>query len=96
MFASPADWTPEGLCSAKAELRKRNGDTSQIEDAPIRCPKRRSTQVKANNEGFGPVTAAAGGLLLGPAGLHAGLVGGNKLRITCLRCGHVLQPGAGQ
>ena len=94
MFTSPADWTPEALGSAKAELRKRNVDTSQIEDAPIRCPKCRSTQVTANKEGFGLVTAAAGGLLLGPAGLLAGLIGGNELRITCLRCGHVFQPGA--
>jgi hypothetical protein len=96
MFTSPADWTAQALDSAKAELRKRNVDTSHIDDAPIRCPKCRSTQVTANKEGFGLGKAAVGGILLGPVGLLGGLVGGSHIKITCLRCGHAFQPGAAQ
>ena|ERR1017187_863272 len=96
MFASPADWTPEALDSAKAELRKRNVDTSHIEDAPVRCPKCRSTQVTADKEGFGLAKAAVGTVLLGPVGLLGGLIGGSQIKITCLRCGHVFQPGEAQ
>ena len=96
MFTSPADWTAETLGSAKAELRKRNVDTNDIDDEPIRCPKCRSTQVTANKEGFGLGKAAVGGILLGPVGLLGGLIGGSQIKITCLRCGHVFEPGAAQ
>ena len=62
-------------------------------DAPVRCPKCRSTQITANKKGFGLGKAAVGGVLLGPLGLLGGVIGGNKIRITCLKCGHVFQPG---
>jgi hypothetical protein len=96
MFTLPADWTAEAFVSAEAELRKRNVDTSHIEDEPVRCPKCHSTQVTANKEGFGFGKAAVGGVLLGPVGLLGGLIGGSQIKITCLRCGHVFQPGAAQ
>ena len=40
----------------------------------IKCPKCGSNQITAGNKGFGLGKAAAGGLLLGPAGLLGGLV----------------------
>jgi len=55
-------------------------------DEPVRCPKCGSSQVTANKKGFGLGKAAVGGLLLGP-------VGGSKIKITCLKCGHIFEPG---
>lgn len=62
-------------------------------DAPLRCPKCFSTQLSANKTGFGLKGAAVGGVLLGGVGLLAGLIGTGKIKITCLRCAHVFQPG---
>jgi tellurium resistance protein TerD len=68
--------------------------SSQDPDAPVRCPKCHSAQVTANKKGFGLGNAAVGGLLLGPVGLLGGLIGGSQIKITCLKCGHVFQPGS--
>jgi len=47
----------------------RNTYFTADEDDTIKCPKCRSSQVTANNKGFGLGKAAVGGLLLGPVGL---------------------------
>jgi len=44
-------------------------------------------------EGFGLGKAAAGGFLLGIPGLLGGLIGSNKILVTCLRCGHRWKAG---
>jgi tellurium resistance protein TerD len=62
-------------------------------DVQIKCPKCSSTQLTANRKGFGLGNAAVGGLLLGPVGLLGGLIGGGKVKITCLNCGHEWKPG---
>lgn len=59
----------------------------------IRCPRCRSTQVTANQKGFGVGKAAAGAILLGPVGLLAGGIGSKQVKITCLKCGHQWEPG---
>lgn len=59
----------------------------------IKCPKCGSTQITAQNKGFGLGKAAIGGLALGPVGLLGGLVGSKKINIVCLNCGHKWQPG---
>jgi ribosomal protein S27E len=66
--------------------------TNQSE-VQIKCPKCSSTQLTANKKGFGLGNAAVGGLLLGPVGLLGGLIGGGKVKITCLNCGHEWKPG---
>ncbi|MEK6558888.1 MAG: hypothetical protein AABZ43_01980 [Planctomycetota bacterium] len=71
-------------------------ERNTIEDE-IKCPKCRSTQITVNKKGFGLVKAATGGILLGPllgpVGLLGGLIGSNKIVITCLKCGHTWKAG---
>ena len=62
-------------------------------DEQIRCSKCASTQLTADNKGFGLGKAAVGGLLLGPVGLLGGLFGSRKTMITCLKCGYKWQAG---
>jgi hypothetical protein len=61
----------------------------------IRCPKCNSNQLTANKKGFSGKKAIAGALLTGGVGLLAGTIGSNKIRITCLACGHVFKPREG-
>lgn len=64
----------------------------QVIEEPVRCPLCHSTQITANKKGYGLGKGVAGGLLLGPAGLLGGLIGSNKVVITCLKCGHQWKP----
>lgn len=64
-----------------------------VANGAAKCPKCGSTQLTANKKGFGLGKAAVGGLLLGPVGLLGGLIGGGKVMITCLNCGHEWKPG---
>jgi hypothetical protein len=66
---------------------------SPTEEAPITCPKCQSTQLTANKKGFGLGKAAIGVLALGPVGLLGGMIGGSKVKITCLKCGHSWKAG---
>ena len=61
--------------------------------AEIKCPVCKSTQITPNKKGFGLGKAVVGGLLLGPIGLLGGVIGSDKIKITCLACGHVFEPG---
>lgn len=54
----------------------------------LACPKCGSTQLTANKKGFGLGKALIGGAKFGGVGLLAGFLGNNKIRITCLNCGH--------
>jgi len=63
------------------------------EEEPIRCPKCQSTQLTANQKGFGVGNAVAGVVLAGGIGLLGGFVGSKKIIITCLKCGHRWIPG---
>jgi len=59
----------------------------------VKCPRCLSTQITANKKGFSGVNAVTGALLTGGVGLLAGTIGSNKVKITCLSCGHVFNPG---
>ena len=59
----------------------------------IKCPKCQSTQITADKKGFSGKQAVGGALLTGGIGLLAGTIGSNKIKITCLSCGHKFNPG---
>jgi len=59
----------------------------------VKCPKCGSTQISADKKGFSGTKAVAGAALTGGIGLLAGTIGSNKVKMTCLRCGHVFNPG---
>lgn len=61
----------------------------------VLCPKCGSDQVTANKKGFSGKKAVAGAILTGGVGLLAGTLGSNKVKITCLSCGHEFKPGQG-
>ena len=65
-------------------------------DEPIRCPRCGSSQLSANKQGFRFGRGIVGALLVGPVGLAAGLRGASDVKITCLKCAHVFDPGEGQ
>ncbi|MDU5106532.1 TM2 domain-containing protein [Clostridium sp.] len=65
-----------------------------INDDVVRCPKCGSSQLSANKKGFSLGKAVAGGVLLVPiAGVATGMIGKNKIIITCLNCGKHFKPG---
>ena len=78
------------LAAASPPLPTRTDQGSQV-----RCPRCRSNQLSANKQGFGAGKGAVGCLLVGPVGLAGGLIGSNKIKITCLNCGEVFDPGQG-
>lgn len=57
------------------------------------CPKCGSTQLVANKKGFGAGKALTGAILTGGVGLLAGFIGSGNIRVTCLKCGSVWEPG---
>jgi len=62
----------------------------------IKCPRCGSTQLTANKKGFSGAQALGGAILTGGIGLLAGTIGSNKIKITCLACGHQFNPGEDQ
>jgi DNA-directed RNA polymerase subunit RPC12/RpoP len=65
-----------------------------INDSLVRCPKCGSSQLTTNKKGFSLGKAVAGGVLLVPiAGVATGMIGKNKIIITCLNCGKQFKPG---
>lgn len=63
-----------------------------VEDM-LRCPQCGSTHLHSDRQGASLGKAVAGSLLVGPIGLVAALHGANRIRLTCLKCGHNFQPG---
>lgn len=59
----------------------------------IRCPKCGSTNIHTDKNGFSIKKSLVGGLLVGTVGLLGGAFGSNKIRLTCLNCGHTFKPG---
>lgn len=59
----------------------------------VKCPRCGSTQISADKKGFSGTKAVAGAALTGGIGLLAGTIGSNRIKITCLNCGHIFYPG---
>jgi hypothetical protein len=57
------------------------------------CPKCYSTSLTANKKGFGVGKAVIGAFVAGPIGLVAGNIGSQKVKVTCLNCGHQFMAG---
>lgn len=96
MTSVPAQSFCPGCGTKLPELPRLKRNDANFTDSPVRCPKCRSPQVVANQRGFSSGAAVMGGILLGPMGLVGGLFGSGKTQITCLKCGCVFQPGAGE
>ena len=58
-----------------------------------KCPKCKSRETTYSKQGFGVGKAAVGVILTGGIGLLAGGINKNKIKITCLKCGHSWKPG---
>lgn len=76
------------------ELREKNFISP---DHQVRCPKCGGTQLSANKKGFSLGKAIAGGVILTPiAGVATGMLGKNKVIVTCLNCGKQFKAGKGR
>ena len=65
------------------------------ENAPglhIICPACHSMNISSGEKGFSLGKAAAGALLLGPAGLLGGMLGRKDVELVCQSCGHKWKP----
>ena len=63
----------------------------------VRCPKCGSTQLSANKKGFSLGKAVAGGIILNPVlGVATGMIGKDKIIVTCINCGSQFKAGKGR
>ncbi len=67
--------------------------TQYDRDGVVYCPKCYSTSLSTNKKGFGAGKALVGLVALGPIGLAAGAIGSQKVKVTCLNCGHQFWAG---
>lgn len=78
----------------KDKVINKSVNIEQKEEENVCCPKCGSSQLSANKKGFSLGKAVVGGLVLVPvAGVVTGMIGKNKIIITCLRCGKQFKPG---
>lgn len=73
------------------ELRERLAQYDR--EGIVYCPKCYSTSLSANKKGFGIGKAVVGASLIGGFGLVAGIIGAQKVMVTCLKCGHQFMAG---
>lgn len=82
------------MASNPVVTQKDKVDTIDKSNNKVCCPKCSSTQLSANKKGFSLGKALIGGVVLVPiAGVATGLIGKNKIIITCLSCGKQFKPG---
>ena len=79
--------------SANNVSLQNNIKTNQDNSNSVKCPKCGSTQITANKKGFSLGKAAVGSAVVLPLGAVTGMIGKNKIYITCLKCGHSWKPG---
>ncbi len=75
---------PENL----AEKTQENVTVMIQKESTFVCPKCQSTNLTGNKKGFGLGKAIFGGVLVGGIGLLGGFIGSQKVRVTCMECGH--------
>lgn len=63
------------------------------ETSSIQCPKCKSYQIGSSKQGYSVGKALVGFAFLGPIGPIAGFLGKNKIKVTCLKCGHTWKAG---
>lgn len=90
------DWTERvDLEVAEVSIVQQESNLLQTtrQDADqVKCPNCASTQIMAAKKGFEVGKAAAGAVLFGGIGLAGGMIGANKIILSCLRCGHRWEP----
>lgn len=64
-----------------------------MEEQKVKCPKCGSYDLHSGKKGYSVKKGALGWILTGGVGLIGGLIGANKIEITCLNCGHKFKPG---
>ncbi|WP_300259441.1 TM2 domain-containing protein [Clostridium sp.] len=73
-----------------------NGHMQSNNDV-VRCPRCGSTQLTANKKGFSLVKGVVGACLVNPiTGVATGMLGKNKIVVTCLKCGKQFKAGKGR
>lgn len=75
-----------------SEIKPEENDN---QDDTVRCRRCGSTQLMPHKKGFDSKKAAVGCLLFGGLGLAGGMIGSNKIKLCCLKCGEVFDPGDG-
>jgi hypothetical protein len=78
----------------------KKGD-SKVQESSVQrrvacCARCGSSNLATSKVGFGLGKAILGTIALGPLGALGGVVGSNKLKITCLECGLEMSPGSGR
>lgn len=82
---------------SQKKIDELNKKRTPINDNVVRCPKCGSSHLSANKKGFSLGKAIAGGVILVPiAGVATGMIGKNKIIITCLNCGKQFKSGNGK
>lgn len=84
--------TPKPAVVNKTPSPKVRITPSQPNNIPC-CPKCRSTALAANKRGFSLGKGIVGSMVNLPVGIAAGMIGKNKIEITCLNCGYTFKPG---
>jgi uncharacterized paraquat-inducible protein A len=72
---------------------KLNNSNTRTNDNNVYCPKCSSTSITAQKKGFSLGKAAVGSAIVLPLGIATGMIGKNKIYLTCLNCGHRFKPG---
>lgn len=75
----------------KQVLENEKLDKYRAEGIPF-CPRCHSTSLTANKKGFSLGKAAVGSAVAFPLGLATGMIGKNKIYLTCMNCGYRFKP----
>lgn len=94
MTKSRMEKTGKSFWQVMSEDISKQAELKQAEiNAPVRCPKCKSTQITSNQKGFSTGKAVVGTIVGGiPGTIIGGKMGSKKVIITCLKCGKQWTP----